>query len=174
MDLRLDVFDLAALHVLLENSEGSSMLRERVRNMLEDLANNAAKGLRVDQLEQKVSTLRTDALLKEQRQCAVNAGVINRLREAVGAPDLATAQAAASRALQMLGVEDPTPAETLTEDETGRLDGSPASYIQTIKAVRERTCLGLREAKDLVDTFCQSLNKNDPRYREAPPGTYKL
>ena len=40
----------------------------------------------------------------------------------------------------------------LTPDEMALLNGS--QKLQCIKAVRERTGLGLKEAKDLVDSFC--------------------
>lgn len=48
---------------------------------------------------------------------------------------------------------DPNPQDDLTPREKEYLAANPDKYIMVIKWVRERTRLGLKEAKDLVDKF---------------------
>ena len=90
------------------------------------------------------------------------AALVKRLEEKLGVSAAAAAVAAAPAAGG--GAAAAAPAEEKTEF-TVVLTGAGANKINVIKAVREVTSLGLKEAKDLVDgapkTVKEGVNKEE-------------
>ncbi len=92
------------------------------------------------------------------------AELVKKLEETLGVSAAAAAPVAVAAGPAVLGVKGGPPAEEQTEF-TVVLVGVGANKINVIKAVREVTSLGLKEAKDLVDgapkTVKEGVNKDE-------------
>ena len=81
------------------------------------------------------------------------AALVKELEETLGVSAAAAAAAPAAAAAAAPGVEAKTAFQVILKD-------AGANKINTIKAVREVTSLGLKEAKDLVDGAPKALKEN--------------
>jgi len=81
------------------------------------------------------------------------AGLVKKLEERLGVSAAAAAPVAAAAGAAAPAAEEKTEFQVILKDQG-------ANKIQTIKAVREVTSLGLKEAKDLVDGAPKAIKEN--------------
>jgi large subunit ribosomal protein L7/L12 len=81
------------------------------------------------------------------------AGLVKKLEERLGVSAAAAAPVAVAAGAAAPAAEEKTEFQVILKDQG-------ANKIQTIKAVREVTSLGLKEAKDLVDGAPKAIKEN--------------